>query len=400
MVNKVKVGKKIYALRKKMGITQENLAKMVNVTPQAISKWENGIALPDTCLLPVLSQLFHIGVEELLCISSESNLINKDETNNRVLLPGIVYYPSTPSLVSCIRSCLSYLGIHVSLGWISAPYAFMLNINDEVSFKGPEFWNDNGCFDELVRNCGGIIENFNGWKGDIDISYKRKEAWNLVRDSINKGLPCYAWEMDKPMYYLIAGYDEKGYYYIDPDSMKIAGPKLYNELGESEWGILEIHIIRPGSISDNLKTLKDIFEYAINVNNPHIHQPNQGYTMGTDAYRVWWESVSKGKADYYGMAYNASFWANCKNLATLFLLEGKLRIGIMDDLFDEAISNYKNASRLLHTLSLMFPVQRENEYISQEQREKAVEILQAAQKYEINGLRKISNILDEIYKIW
>lgn len=400
MVDKIRVGQKIFVLRKKMGITQDNLATLVNVTPQAISKWENGVTLPDTCLLPILSELFHVRIEELLCVNSESSFINQDKENKKVLLPGIIYYPGTPSLVSCIKSSLNYLGIHVSLGWISAPYAFMLNINEEVSFKGPEFWNDNGCFDELVRNCGGIIENFSGWKGDIDISKKQKEAWNSIRDSINKGLPCYAWEMDKPLYYLIAGYDEAGYYYIDPDSIKIAGPKLYNELGESKWGILEIHIIRSGSISDNLKTLKDIFEYAVNVGNPDIHRPNTGYTMGTDAYRIWWESLSKGNADYYGMAYNASFWAKCKSLAALFLQEGKLRIGIMQDLFDNAIPHYENASKFLYRLSQMFPVKKVNNGFGKEQREEAINLLQAAQKCEISGLAVVDNILNEIYKIW
>jgi len=400
MVDKIKVGQKIFSLRKKMSITQDNLANLVNVTPQAISKWENGITLPDTCLLPILSELFHIRIEELLCVSNQSSFINQNKENNKVLLPGLIYYPGTPSLVSCIKSSLHYLGIHVSLGWISAPYAFMLNINGEVSSKGPEFWNDNGCFDELVRNCGGIIENLSGWKGDVDISRKRKEAWNLIRNSINKGLPCYAWEMDKPLYYLIAGYDEIGYYYIEPDTMKIAGPKSYNELGESEWGVLEIHIIRSGSISDNLKTLKDIFEYAINVGNSKIHHPNPGYTMGINAYQIWWESLSKGNANYDGVAYNALFWAKCKSLAALFLQEGKLRIGIMEDLFDNAISNYESASKLLYRLSLIFPGKRENISIRQEQRTEAVNLLQAAQKCEKEGLTEINNILNEIYKIW
>ena len=123
-------------------------------------------------LLPVLAQLFHIGMEELLCIHDSNQAVHENTENKKVMLPGIQYYPGTPSLVSCIQSSLSYIGIHVSLGWISAPYAFMLNINDRVSFMGPDFWNDNGCFDELIRNCGGIIENFSGSKKDADIMKK------------------------------------------------------------------------------------------------------------------------------------------------------------------------------------------------------------------------------------
>lgn len=400
MIDKTEVGKKIFTVRKKMGITQEKLSNLVNVTPQAISKWEKGITLPDTFLLPKLSELFNVSIEEILCINTKNNPSIQGQ-NSSVMLPGIKYHPCTPPLVGCIKSSLDYLGIHVSTGWISAPYAFMMNINSKVSFMGAEFWDDKGCFDELIRNCGGIHEYFSGYICESNIEQKRKEAWDIIRDSISKGFPCYAWEMDKPLYYLIAGYDKVGYYYIDQESMKIAGPKPFDELGKSEWGVLEVHIIRPGNISDNLKTLKDIFEYAVSVNNPDIYPPNPGYTMGTCAYQVWWEALSNEIFDYYGVAYNASFWAKCKKLASLFLQEAKLRVGIMNDIFDRAISNYENTAASLMQLSNMFPLSKiPDSNITEEQKEKAVKLLKAAQKSEMNGLLEINNLLMEIYKIW
>lgn len=400
MVDKMIVGKKIFELRKKMGITQDSLSKLVNVTPQAISKWENGVTLPDTGLLPTLAELFDVSIEEILCIAANESS-KKQKENNCVMLPGIKYYPCTPPLVGCIKSSLDYLGCHVSTGWISAPYAFMLNINDEVSFKGPEYWGDNGCFDELIRNCGGIVKNYGFYKSVPNIEEKRQEAWQMIRDSIDKGLPCYAWEMDKPLYYLIAGYDEIGYYYIEHDTLKISGPKPYMELGDTDWGCLEIHIIRPGTISDNLKTIKDVFEYAINVGNPNIHEPNQGYTMGVEAYKVWWEAIIKGKAIYYGAAYNASFWSKCKNMAVLFLKESKLRIGIFEDMFDSAIGHYENSAKYLTRLSQIFSLNEDpNSIINEHQKEEAVQLLKAAQSSEIKGLAEVNNILNEIYKIW
>lgn len=42
------IGKNIYALRKKQELTQEELAELVNVSFQAVSKWENGNSIPDT----------------------------------------------------------------------------------------------------------------------------------------------------------------------------------------------------------------------------------------------------------------------------------------------------------------------------------------------------------------
>ena len=52
MINNEKIGQRIATLRKARHITQERLAEMMTVTGQAVSKWENGNALPDISLLP------------------------------------------------------------------------------------------------------------------------------------------------------------------------------------------------------------------------------------------------------------------------------------------------------------------------------------------------------------
>ena len=46
------IGNKIKELRKQRGVTQEQLADSIGVSFQAVSKWENNIALPDITLVP------------------------------------------------------------------------------------------------------------------------------------------------------------------------------------------------------------------------------------------------------------------------------------------------------------------------------------------------------------
>lgn len=65
-MNLDKIGKKIVLLRKEHGYTQEKLAELIQVSPQAVSKWENGRALPDTTLLPVLAKTLHTSIDNLL----------------------------------------------------------------------------------------------------------------------------------------------------------------------------------------------------------------------------------------------------------------------------------------------------------------------------------------------
>lgn len=66
MIDNRTVGKTIAALRQARGMTQQQLAAALNVSHQAVSKWENGAALPDIQTLVELTQLFGITVEQLL----------------------------------------------------------------------------------------------------------------------------------------------------------------------------------------------------------------------------------------------------------------------------------------------------------------------------------------------
>lgn len=58
------IGSVIAELRKKKGVTQEGLAKVVGVSAQAVSKWENG-GVPDVELLPEIADFFEVSVDEL-----------------------------------------------------------------------------------------------------------------------------------------------------------------------------------------------------------------------------------------------------------------------------------------------------------------------------------------------
>ena len=60
------IGSKISFYRRGKGMTQEELAEKLGVSPQAVSKWENDIACPDIQLLPQIAKLFETSVDELL----------------------------------------------------------------------------------------------------------------------------------------------------------------------------------------------------------------------------------------------------------------------------------------------------------------------------------------------
>ena len=60
------IGKRIAALRRDKNLKQDDLAQMLEVSPQAISKWENDQTCPDISLLPKLAKILGVSVDELL----------------------------------------------------------------------------------------------------------------------------------------------------------------------------------------------------------------------------------------------------------------------------------------------------------------------------------------------
>lgn len=60
------MGNRIGMLRRKKELKQDELAEMLGVSPQAVSKWENNQTCPDISLLPKLAQILGVTLDELL----------------------------------------------------------------------------------------------------------------------------------------------------------------------------------------------------------------------------------------------------------------------------------------------------------------------------------------------
>ena len=59
-------GKNLFRLRKEHRMTQEQLANLLGVAPQSVSRWENSQVYPDTELLPQIASLLHVSIDALL----------------------------------------------------------------------------------------------------------------------------------------------------------------------------------------------------------------------------------------------------------------------------------------------------------------------------------------------
>ena len=81
-MNQIKIGRFIAECRKKVNLTQMQLAEKLGITDKAISKWERGIAMPDSSIMLELCDILSISVNELLSgekINMENNIQKSEQ---------------------------------------------------------------------------------------------------------------------------------------------------------------------------------------------------------------------------------------------------------------------------------------------------------------------------------
>ena len=92
MLDQRKVGERIAILRKEQKMTQEDLAEKLDITGQAVSKWENGNAMPELSLFSKLTELLNCSADDLL-------FEKKKESRDRIILP------NAPSAKRILEQC-------------------------------------------------------------------------------------------------------------------------------------------------------------------------------------------------------------------------------------------------------------------------------------------------------
>lgn len=104
-MDKFKFGEFIYTQRKKVGYTQDELGRKLNVTNKAVSKWETGETLPDVQLLPKLASVLNVTIDELL-------------TQQKPELEKVYVDPKKPIRIILWVLCSIFLIVSISLGII------------------------------------------------------------------------------------------------------------------------------------------------------------------------------------------------------------------------------------------------------------------------------------------
>ncbi len=272
-------------------------------------------------------------------------------------LEGLRWEPLWVSHLGCLKGCLNYLGIPMSASWLygATGHGFMLNVSRDLCPSGPTAWKSNVIL-TLGSGVGFRTIMVFGYRGSGDLEAAQTRAWEAARRAVDDGVPCYAWELDVPEFYVINGYDDVGYYYQGCTAEEGAGPKPWRELGDTGIGCVELVVVHPQEPRDDATTVRNALEFAVAVANGGEDWVLPQYAMGLAAYDTWADALDRGAASGIGAAYNAAVWESCRRHVVSFLREANERLaGATDGEFEEAVEAYAAVAGNLAVVAEAFP---------------------------------------------
>ncbi len=192
MFDVIKMGEQIARLRKGNNYTQEQLAEKLNVSPQAVSKWENGNSVPEIPLLCEISHLFNCSVDRILDPAScvIRNIDFNYEFTVKPRVPAADY--SSPEWLKSISSASVLTALKLFFGLEQRRDSQSRQINDDEEY----------ILQSAIMNiCFGYSYGPDEWSHDSFLiygldyelhsksDYSENEFINLACKQIERGYP-------------------------------------------------------------------------------------------------------------------------------------------------------------------------------------------------------------------
>ena len=204
----MKFYEKLFELRKKEGLSQEELAEKVNVSRQTVSKWESGQSSPEMDKLLILSHLFNISIDELVGKQ-------KDEEKKKDNTPSKIKYKSLKIVIILL---VIYLTIAI-FKYISL--TIMNNIGNSFNEESYNIMINNNA------NTGG--KQITNYYNIIKIRNKVLEKYYYM-DNYEKPYQIVYIDLDKNERYEITYSEEEGKYILTEDTKSIGNEVEIEEL--------------------------------------------------------------------------------------------------------------------------------------------------------------------------
>lgn len=147
------LGENIQELRKRKGMSQEQLAEYLGVTRQSISKWELGASVPDIDKLKAISQLFAVSMDELL-----DNEVKDEPAGESCNTSQVIKEDRYLGRIERLIKKKGYKFGYVLIGWGAVALPIIIGF----AFI---FWGTLNAMKSMKGNFGDIVDNFDGMPG-------------------------------------------------------------------------------------------------------------------------------------------------------------------------------------------------------------------------------------------
>ena len=343
----------------------------------------------------MLSSLVWAGAREL---QSKAEL-EKEVAGKR--LEGLEWHLRYAEHAGNTKSCLDFLGVDVSEPWLygGTAQAFVINIEESVNVTGPIAWDIDVAFG-LTPNVGFTVERLlvaHEIAKDMPLPAFREEqrtAWDWVRARIDRGLPCYGWELipNIPNYTLIAGYDHTGYLYQGWEG----GHRPWEEMGLDDVRAIDVccvHLSDPAPDTTTVcEALATVLDRAYDPEGWTRGRPR--HRSGPAAFALWADALESGRALRESHTYNVHMWLECRTMAAAFLEEARERLsGLCDDELADAAAHYSEVRDAFSALLELHPEQEKTEWTSTFASEEGADLVRRAGKAEEKGLECLRQVL-------
>ena len=196
----INIGTKIRELRKKKGITQDMLASVLSISPQAISKWESGLTYPDMAMMPIIAGYFEVSMDILF----DYDLQEMKNKIKKIIADAFVYlFDDTPKYIAMIQTALKeYPSNEMLLTALLDGYEYALRELKDTSH-----------IDEIIELSEKIIDESNDFlrvcnvKDILACAYLKKGDYAKAKD-ILMSLPTEYDIRDSAMHFRLSGKDK------------------------------------------------------------------------------------------------------------------------------------------------------------------------------------------------
>ena len=163
----IEIANRLYELRKKNGLSQEELASKLGLSRQAVSKWERAEASPDTDNLVELAKLYNVSLDELLNIPSSQKFVEENKTDEEKVNEE------------------KDINLHINAGGTNVDYKGKIDIKDGedhvlITSDGLHVISEDG--EEVHIGISGI--KITDKDGNKIVKEKKSSGWKLIEEII------------------------------------------------------------------------------------------------------------------------------------------------------------------------------------------------------------------------